>query len=292
MLQSMTGYGKAAKKTDRWLIEVEVRSVNNRYLDTRVKVPSMLAFAEIPVRNRISERLSRGRVELAVFVQSAEMTPQIDLRIDVLERLQRQAEEARVRLGMTGTVTLSDLLSIDGVLERTKPVTDEEQLLQDLLSVEDQALEHLCAMRRAEGERLAQSLKEKCARLETHLAAVRQRAPELVQDEFQRMKANVARLLENAAHVDEAVLANDIALYAQKSDIDEEMVRLASHLREFAKLLESSRAVGKTLDFLIQEMNREVNTMSSKSNDIALTNSCVEMKALIEQLREQIQNIE
>lgn len=292
MLQSMTGYGKAAKETDRWLIEVEVRSMNNRYLDARVKVPSMLAFAEIPVRNRISERLSRGRVELAVYVQSAEMTPQIDLRIDVLARLQKQANEACQRLGMTDTVMLSDLLSVDGVLERTKPVADEEPLLQDLLSVEDQALERLCAMRRAEGERLAQSLKEKCDQLETHLTAVRQRAPELVQDEFQRMKVNVARLLENAAHVDETVLANDIALYAQKSDIDEEMVRLASHLKEFAKLLDSDRAVGKTLDFLIQEMNREVNTMSSKSNDIVLTNSCVEMKALIEQLREQIQNIE
>lgn len=291
MLYSMTGYGKASITEDRWSIDCEIRSVNNRYLDLRIKLPGFLNYMESDIRNLIRKALVRGRVEVNLFCRlNREDTPPI-LHGERLKQLIRQVADIQRECGLSSEVPVGSLLAIEGVVETEDPEFDEDALRDAVLPVVDEAVEKLARMRGEEGERLGEDLLEKIRALEEERVSAAKRAPKLVEEEHARLRENVRRLLEDTP-VDEDRLANEIAIYAQKADIDEELVRLGSHLVSFANTLKKGGAVGKKLDFVIQEMNREVNTMSSKSNDIELTELCVRAKAVIEQLREQIQNLE
>lgn len=291
MLVSMTGYGRATLTGPEWQLDCEIRTVNNRYLDLRLRLPSTLYYAESAVRKALQEAFHRGRVECSIQMQSETVAPCLRVNEGRLQALVEQVHRVFNEEGMHAAFPAGDFLQLEGILETQTPAFDEKQMEEDVTTLCAQAAAHVLAMRRAEGERLEQDLRARLQVMERTLETVRSRAPFLASEEQARMRERLRQLLD-ATPVEETLLANEIALYAQKIDIAEEVVRLQSHIDAFREALERRKPVGKMLDFLVQEMNREVNTMSSKVNDRDLTVRFVELKEKIEQLREQIQNIE
>ena len=291
MLVSMTGYGRATLTGPEWQLDCEIRTVNNRYLDLRLRLPTTLYYAEMAVRKSLQSVFHRGRVECTIQMHSETVAPCPQVNEGRLQALVAQVHNVFNKEGMHAAFPAGDFLQLEGILETWTPSFDEKKMQEDVLSVCTQAAKQTLAMRCAEGERLEQDLRTRLQTMEHALDIVRSRAPYLASEEQGRMQERLQQLLD-AVPVDETLLANEIALYAQKIDIAEEVVRLQSHIEAFREALDRQQPVGKMLDFLVQEMNREVNTMSSKVNDRDLTVRFVEMKEKIEQLREQIQNIE
>lgn len=292
MAYSMTGYGKAAVQTDKFSIDVEIKTVNNRYLDIHTKLPSILNFAEATVNKTVKEKLKRGRCDISIYFKKLNSGNSLTINKDALKHLYEEFKAFQEESGYDVQIPMESFIRLDGVVEKNIEELDEDEINEYLEKTLDEAIEKLLKMRLSEGERLVNNIEEKLNEIEVNLIKTAKRAPELVEEEHQRLRKNIEKLLEGIETVDENIIANEIALYAQKADIDEEIIRLGSHIEEFRKVLKTDDAIGKTLDFIVQEMNREVNTMSSKSNDTILTNICVSQKTIIEQVREQIQNLE
>lgn len=292
MAYSMTGYGKSAVQTDKFSIDVEIKTVNNRYLDIHTKLPSILNFAEATVNKTVKEKLKRGRCDISIYFKKLNSGNSLTINKDALKHLYEEFKAFQEESGYDVQIPMESFIRLDGVVEKNIEELDEDEINEYLEKTLDEAIEKLLKMRLSEGERLVNNIEEKLNEIEVNLIKTAKRAPELVEEEHQRLRKNIEKLLEGIETVDENIIANEIALYAQKADIDEEIIRLGSHIEEFRKVLKTDDAIGKTLDFIVQEMNREVNTMSSKSNDTILTNICVSQKTIIEQVREQIQNLE
>lgn len=292
MAYSMTGYGKSAVQTDKFSIDVEIKTVNNRYLDIHTKLPSILNFAESTVNKTVKEKLKRGRCDISIYFKKLNSGNSLTINKDALKHLYEEFKAFQEESGYAVQIPMESFIRLDGVVEKNIEELDEDEINEYLEKTLDEAIEKLLKMRLSEGERLVNNIEEKLNEIEVNLIKTAKRAPELVEEEHQRLRKNIEKLLEGIETVDENIIANEIALYAQKADIDEEIIRLGSHIEEFRKVLKTDDAIGKTLDFIVQEMNREVNTMSSKSNDTILTNICVSQKTIIEQVREQIQNLE
>lgn len=292
MAYSMTGYGKSAVQTDKFSIDVEIKTVNNRYLDIHTKLPSILNFAEATVNKTVKEKLKRGRCDISIYFKKLNSGNSLTINKDALKHLYEEFKAFQEESGYDVQIPMESFIRLDGVVEKNIEELDEDEINEYLEKTLDEAIEKLLKMRLSEGKRLVNNIEEKLNEIEVNLIKTAKRAPELVEEEHQRLRKNIEKLLEGIETVDENIIANEIALYAQKADIDEEIIRLGSHIEEFRKVLKTDDAIGKTLDFIVQEMNREVNTMSSKSNDTILTNICVSQKTIIEQVREQIQNLE
>ncbi|ABB32553.1 YicC domain protein [Geobacter metallireducens RCH3] len=292
MIKSMTGYGKAVVETETGRTTVEIRSVNHRYGEVFVKMPrSFLAF-ENDVRKAVGDRLKRGKIE--VFVQREEGVggqnqPLVNLP---LARAYRDAfERMRSELGLADPVTLPLLLSQRDVLAAREEGADEDILRGELLQAVRGAVEAMEAMRMREGEALLADLRDRRQTLATLIDRVAERAPAVVADYAQKLRERLAQLLADTT-LDEARLAQEVALLADRCDVTEELVRFRSHLIQFDETLALAEPVGRKLDFLMQELNREVNTIGSKANDAAMAAIVVELKAELEKIREQVQNIE
>lgn len=293
-LKSMTGFGRAdgAAGPMRW--HWEVRSVNSRGLDIRLKLPAGFEALEPRVREAVAKRLKRGNVAIALTVKREEAVSQIRLNDDLLQQVLTAAERVRVAVG-GGHVSIDSLLSVKGVLEVVEASeTDEEaeaRALVMLASLEE-ALQGVEDARVAEGARLREVLVDLTLSIERaveEIAASPARAPEAIR---QRLREQVERLLDASSAFDEARLHQEAVLLATKADIEEELQRLRAHVAAARELLDTGEPVGRRLDFLSQEFNREANTLCSKANDGQITRLGLHLKALIEQMREQIQNIE
>lgn len=287
MIYSMTGYAVAARELDSALLNLELRSVNHRYLDIQFRLPDELRAIEPSLRETLGARLNRGKVECRISYtptpgrKGAELDPVL---LDQLVSL-----EARVRAAMPGAAALStsDVLRWPGMLgSDTVEVDTLRTVCRELL---ESVLEEFTVTRAREGEKLKAMLLERAATVESRVADVAPRMPQVIAG-FQEKLAT--RLKEALANADEDRIRQEVALFANKIDVDEELTRLTTHMTELRRILEKGGAVGKRLDFLMQELNREANTLGSKAADITVTQVSMELKLLIEQMREQIQNIE
>ena len=292
MIRSMTGYGRAVQTIDGREITVELRSVNNRYLDCTVKLPRMFSFAEDSVKNRVKAAVSRGKVDVYIGVNAAQAADvQVAVNRPVLESYLAALRQIESEYGVRDDVTVMSLARLPDVFSVEKTEEDEQKLTQDILSVAEEAIARYNTMRETEGAALEADLRSRAATILERVALVEQRSPVTVAEYRERLRQKMQEVLQNTA-IDEGRILQEAAIYADRIAVDEETVRLRSHLAQLGDMLTKGGAIGRKLDFLLQELNRETNTIGSKCNDLELSNIVVEMKAELEKIREQIQNIE
>lgn len=291
-MYSMTGFGKGTFALNGRELTVELKSVNNRFLDISMRLPRVLSPLEDTFRHALQDRLSRGHVDVYVnYRNQREDARSVRVDAQLLGAYLTCARIAAMELSITDDLTLSKALTLPDVTEIVPAEEDQEALQQLGKTAVDLAIDALLAMRRGEGSRLKKDLTARMDTMEGYAAAIEKRAPGVAEDYRVRLTERVNEML-GETEVDRSRLATEIALFADKAAIDEEIVRLKSHMLHFRELLEAEEPVGRKMDFLIQEMNRECNTIGSKANDAALTDLVLLCKAEIEKLREQIQNIE
>ncbi len=288
----MTGYGRSVETRSGREFTVEVRSVNNRYLDCAVRLPRLVAFGEDAVKQAVKNTISRGKVDVYVSVRSeggeqGTVTLNTALAEGYLAAMRQMAET----FGLENDVKVSDLSRLPEVFTVDKPEVDEEALLADLMAVANEALAGYDAMRTTEGAALDHDLRSRGARILELVGQVEKQSPKTVSDYRARLEAKLREVLANTA-IDESRILTEAAIFADKVAVDEETVRLRSHLNQMNAMLDAGGAVGRKLDFLLQEMNREVNTIGSKCTDVAVARIVVDIKAELEKIREQVQNVE
>ena len=297
MIRSMTGFGRGEYSDEISKVTVEIRSVNHRYLDIFVKMPRRYSFAEDTIKSAIKERVHRGKVEVSVSVDNIGKSDS-DVRLDkeLAARYYNVLSELRDRFdfGEESRVSLSIIAKMPDVIVTTPAAEDEEAMVKRLLGATSKALDDFCSMREAEGEKLAADLSARADIIQGIRDHIEKRAPEIEKEYAAKFKARVEDILGGVYEVPEERIALEAAIFADKANITEELVRLNSHISQLRIFLSSDgkEAIGKKIDFLIQEMNREANTIGSKSNDREITSSMLELKAEIEKVREQVQNIE
>ena len=288
----MTGYGRAVQTIDGREITVELRSVNNRYLDCTVKLPRTFSFAEDSVKGRVKAAVSRGKVDVYIGVNTAQAADvQVAVNRPVLEGYLAALRQIEADYGVRDDVTVMSLARLPDVFSVEKTEEDEQKLTQDILSVADEAIARYNAMRETEGAALEADLRSRAQTILARVAIVEQRSPETVAEYRERLRQKMQEVLQNTA-IDEGRILQEAAIYADRIAVDEETVRLRSHLAQLGDMLTKGGAIGRKLDFLLQELNRETNTIGSKCNDLELSNVVVDMKAELEKIREQTQNIE
>ncbi len=288
MLRSMTGFARAERATPAGLLAWEVRSVNHRYLEIGLRLPEELRASEAEFRRTIGAAARRGKVDASFYVRPAPGSDRgLSLDVDLLERLVDDARAVRERLGPEGRIDAVDLLRWPGVVKDAE--RDPAALAVAASDLLADALSSFTASRASEGERIAEMLRSRASQVLAIADEVSGRLPDVQARIRTRLLERVAAL---GAEVNAERLEQEVALLVQKMDVAEELDRLCSHVEELRASLASSESVGRKLDFLMQEFNREANTLSSKSQDVETTRKAVELKVLIEQMREQIQNVE
>ena len=292
MVKSMTGYGRAREMRNGRDITVEVRSVNNRYLDCTVKMPRAYIFAEDRMKARVQQAISRGKVDVFVTIDASAADAAV---VAVNEPLARGYYDALTRLktmfDLSGDITPEVLAKFPDVLAVTKAEEDVEAIAADICAVLDDALAEYNAMRAVEGEKLAADVAGRITTIEAVVGKVEERSPQTVAAYRQRLEAKMQEVLQSTT-IDESRILTEAAIFADKIAVDEETVRLRSHIAQLQAMLVSGEPVGRKLDFLIQEVNRECNTIGSKCNDLTIAQDVVNMKAEVEKIREQVQNME
>ena len=292
MVKSMTGYGRARQTLNGRDITVEVRSVNNRYLDCTVKVPRTYIFAEDAVKARVQKAVARGKVDVFITIDAAAADETV---VAVNEPLARGYYEALTRLkdmfSLEDGLNAVTLAKFPDVLTVTKAEEDLESVAADICAVLDEALAAYNAMRTVEGGKLREDIAGRADTIEAVVGKVEERSPQTVAAYREKLLARMQEVLQSTA-IDESRILTEAAIFADKIAVDEETVRLRSHLSQLRTMLESDQPIGRKLDFLIQEVNRECNTIGSKCNDLTIAQDVVNMKAEVEKIREQVQNIE
>ena len=292
MVKSMTGYGRAVETVNGREFTVEIRSVNNRYLDCTVKLPRSFSFAEEAVKAAVKAAVSRGKVDVYITVRSeTEADVQVTLNKPVDEGYLAAMRQMVAEYGVADDISVSVLSRMSDVFVVDKPKADEDQLKADLLSVVDKALAAYDQMRITEGLALEHDLRSRAATILELVAQVEELNPKTVSDYRKRLEEKMREVLENKS-IDESRILTEAAIFADKVAVDEETVRLRSHLEQMDAMLSGTGGIGRKLDFLLQEMNREANTTGSKCSDVKVARIVVDIKAELEKIREQTQNIE
>ena len=294
MIRSMTGFGRAELTGDTTAVTVEARSVNHRHLDVGVRLPNSLAGFDADVRRIVQSRLERGRVDVSVQVSPLSSQPARAVYVDtaLAQRYAEQARQLAREIGVAGDVDLTWILGRPGVIELTDaPPADATVVWPLVADALGRALDELVDRRGTEGAALASELRALGGALTGVLAQMTARAPVAAPRREERLRERMQALLADTS-VDEARIATEVAVWATKTDVTEELARLRVHLEEFGLMLDKGGSVGRQFDFLIQEMNREVNTVASKADDLELSQAALAAKGLLEKIREQVQNLE
>ncbi len=292
MIKSMTGYGRHREVIDGRDILCEVKSVNSRYLDTNIKLGRLYNALEEKVKQYASTRVSRGKLDIYISIENiAGDDNGLSVNEKFLESYVKLLREIKTKYELGGEVSIHTVAGRNEVFVTTRPDEDTEAAGKALLVVMEKAFDGFTAMRQAEGEKLEADLLSHLAVLEEIRSVIVKRAPESVRENNEKMKNRIRELLDGANY-DESRLLTECAVFADKADISEELARLDSHFAQFKKILKENVPVGRKLDFLVQEMNREVNTIGSKCNDSEIARQVIEAKSFVEKIREQIQNIE
>ncbi len=292
MSKSMTGFGRATGSYSSHEITVELRSVNHRFFEFNCRIPRQYAFLEEKLKSLFAAKINRGKVECYVSIN---VTDGCDAAVEVNTSLAKAyidaLKNANDSLGLNDDLTLSQLFRISDVFNVTKVESDEDELWKMVSETANQALESFLTMRKVEGDRLRDDILTKLVTIENTVEKIETRSPQVVNEYRNKLHNRLQELLADKS-VDEARILTEAAIFADKTAVDEELVRLRSHIAQYRELLSLDEPIGKKLDFLTQEMNREVNTTGSKCSDLTITHMVVDLKSIIEKIREQIQNIE
>ena len=292
MLQSMTGYGREQLLINGRDITVEIRSVNHRYYEFSSRVPRVYGYLDEKLKSFVKNSVSRGKIEVSVTINNIEgRTAAVSIDRDLALEYLKALREANETLRLEDDVTLSMMTRFSDIFSVQKLAEDEELIWNDVKTAAEKALEKFVEMRRTEGSTLKKDLLEKLKNIENTLGTVEEQTPVTAEKYREKLFKKLKEVLDEK-EIDEQRIVTEAALFAEKIAIDEETVRLRSHIAQFRELVESEGPVGRKLDFLVQEFNREINTMGSKAQDVKITKCVVDMKSEVEKIREQIQNIE
>ncbi len=292
MIRSMTGFGRGQDTVDGLSVVVEIKSVNHRYYEYSSRLPRAYNFLDEKLKNYLQQRISRGKVDVFVQIDTLESaSSEVSVNVALAEGYLQALREITERFGVRDDVSVTNLARYPDVLTVRQAAVDEDAVWAAVQRVTDMALDRFVAMREQEGARMREDILSRAQTILAAVAAVEERSPQTVREHMDKVTARMRELLDGAA-VDEARLLTEAAIYADKIAVAEETVRLRSHIDQLGQMLNGGEAIGRKLDFLVQEMNRETNTIGSKCSDIELTRIVVDIKAEIEKIREQIQNIE
>ena len=291
MIRSMTGYGKANLEKLGRTYQIEIKSVNHRYLDISIKMPKVISYLEEDIKKCISKKIQRGKVDVFVtFENNSVEGKNIKINTEIakmyIEQLKKLAESENIlsNIEVTEISKYPDVLTIQNN-------QDDETIKNELIEVTENAVNQIIEMKEKEGEKIAEDLTRRLEEIQKKILEISTLSTGLIQEYVVKLKARVQELLQNQ-EIDEARLAQEVVIYADKCSVEEEITRLNSHISQFEELLNSNTQIGKKLDFIIQEMNRETNTLGSKANNLEITNDVIDIKTEIENIREQVQNIE
>lgn len=292
-IKSMTGYGRGVIETEDTSITIEMKSVNSRFLETNIRIPRDFSFLEQSVRDKIQLKVARGKVDVFIMVESKRKNGEPTVNMPILNKYAQHYKEIcrmfpRAKKARPDIVRL---MLLPDVLIAQQQTQDPDEIARCLMLVLDEAVQALVAMRSTEGTRIADDVLSKIAGLSESIELIKGKSETVVEQYRNRLKERVAQLLDGES-IDENRLLTEITIFAEKSDIDEELVRFHSHLEQFKDAMLSGDQVGRRLDFLLQELNRETNTIGSKSTDIAISTQVVDIKVILEKMREQAQNVE
>ena len=292
MIKSMTGFGRGHEVLNGRDITVEIRSVNHRYYEFSSRLPRAYSFAEERLKSLLQGKISRGKVEVSVQVQNiTALSEKITANKEVIREYVEALREIKDELGLTDDLSLASVMRLPDAFTVVKAEADEEQLWEDLKTVAEQALVNFIRMRETEGARMKSDISSRLSVIENNVNFVEERSPKIVEEYRKRLYDKMCEVLEGKV-ADENRILLEAGIFSEKTAVDEETVRLHSHIAQFREMLDSEEPIGRKLDFLVQEMNRETNTIGSKVQDIEVTKIVVDQKSEIEKIREQIQNIE
>ena len=294
MVKSMTGFGRSEYTDEKRNIIVEIKSVNHRYSDISVRMPRRYSFAEDKIKNLVKETLRRGKIDISILVENtAESDVNVKLNTMIAKQYYDNLKELAGEFGLDDNITLQFLATLPDVMKSMPDVEDEEEVTKALLAATADAVSKIDEMRTAEGAKLAEDLIMRGETIRELAAKIAERSPLVTKAYEEKLRERITELVGKSVAVPEDRILLEAAIFADKASITEELVRLDSHTMQLKNILVSSNQPdGKKLDFLVQEMNREANTIGSKANDIEITNLMLEMKSEIEKIREQVQNIE
>lgn len=291
-MNSMTGYGLFERKCEDFYIKVEMKSVNNRYLDMNVRMPGSIMYAEEAVRSFIKSKIKRGKVDIFInfeYLDSSQV--EIDIDYELLNKYISISKELEEKYGLSSDLSFSKIMKDSNIVKAQKADFDGDYIKEELLKVLDEAAKDFLKSRAFEGEKIREDFKIKLDEVERLTDFVEERAPISLKENENRLRERVAEFLQSS-EVNEDRILTEIAIMLDKLSIDEEITRLKIHIQNFNDIINEEGPIGRKLDFLIQELNREANTIGSKSNDIEITSAVVMLKSEIEKLREQAQNVE
>ena len=291
MIKSMTGYGKSNMSKNLREYQVEIKSVNHRYLDVSIKMPRSLSYLEEEIKKAVSAKLTRGKVDVFITFNNNSLEGRdIKINTEIARMYIKELRDLAESEGIVADIPVTEISKLPDVLT-IQNNQDDETIKNELLEVTNKAIENLVEMRKVEGEKIAQDLLERIQDIEGKVKKISSLSTGLIEDYVVKLNTRIKELLQDQ-EIDEARLAQEVVIYADKCSIEEEVTRLNSHIYQFRELLNSNEAVGKKIDFMIQEMNRETNTIGSKANNLEITNEVINMKTQLENIREQVQNIE
>lgn len=292
MVRSMTGYGKGFAENENARVTIEMKSVNHRYLDLNIKLPKKLNFLESLIRNKISESIFRGKVDVFITLnEHSDACYKVSINDIIAKEYFDSISAMATKLGIDNDLKASNIVRLPDVIELEETDSDEDELKSLVLSALSDCINQFIDARIAEGARLEEDLVSKMDEMLVLVDKLEKRSPVIIEEYKTRLTTKIHELLEDN-HIDESRIAQEVTMYADKVCIDEEMVRLKSHVAETRSVFELDKEVGRKLDFLAQELNREANTILSKSTDVEIADIGITLKTLIEKVREQIQNIE
>ena len=292
MLRSMTGYGRGKYENEGRTYEVEIKSVNNRYSDISIKMPRNISFLEEKTKILISNSIFSGKVDVFInFINNSEKGKKIKINEEIAKQYIEELIKLQEETGIINNIGITEIAKMPEVLNIQIEENDENILWQELSECLNNAITSLLLMRENEGEKIKEDIKNRIIYIKDKIEEINEKSTGLVEEYVVKLKKRVDELLKTTI-VDETRLAQEIVIYSDKCSIEEELTRLRSHISQFLNLLDESKPIGKKLDFLIQEMNRETNTIGSKANNLEITNLVVDIKTEIENIREQVQNIE
>ena len=291
MIKSMTGFGKYNDIMNDREYQIEVKSVNHRYLDISVKLPRQLSYLEDIVKKEVSKNIKRGKIDIFItFNNNSQEGRELKIDKDLAKTYIKEIKDISREEDIVPTIDFVELLKLPDVLS-LKYNQEDEQIKQEVISVLKVTIGQLINMRSEEGNKIFDDLMSRIDTIESKIIKISEKSTGLIQEYVVKLEGRVKEILQTE-EIDKSRIAQEVVIYADKSSIEEEITRLKSHISQFRNLLQSNEAVGKKLDFIIQEMNRETNTIGSKSNCLDITNNVIDIKTELEDIREQIQNIE
>lgn len=290
---SMTGYGRGEYENDLYRFKIEIKSLNHRYIDINVKTPRQISYLEETIKKKIKGQLFRGKVDVYISLEYMSES-QIDIKIDneLANSYYNALEDLMEHLNLKDNISLNNILNIPDIVKTKKRDLDEDSIWEVLNAALDIALKNISSMKKEEGLELKKDISIKLYTIEFYVKIIEERSPEVVIEYKKKLNDRISELVDNDTVLDKERLNNEVAFFADKASIDEELVRLKSHIKQLKLILEEEDSIGRKLDFLIQEFNREINTIGSKSGDVLITSYVVELKSEVEKIREQVQNIE